>query len=42
MGYVDIIEMNEDGVTVTPLSQVSDEVRLQLWLDIFRLESENK
>lgn len=42
MGFVNIIEMDENGVTVTPLSEASDSLRLELWLDIIKKESESK
>jgi hypothetical protein len=42
MGYIEIIDMDKNGVTVTDLSEVSDKVRDELWLALFKLESENK
>ena len=42
MGYIEIVEMNENGVTVTPLEEASEDLRMSLWLDIFKLEMENK
>jgi hypothetical protein len=32
MGYVEIVDIDENGVSVTDLSEVSDIVRLELWL----------
>lgn len=32
MGFIEIIELDENGVSVTDLSEASDIVRLELWL----------
>jgi hypothetical protein len=32
MGYIEIVDIDENGVSVTDLSEVSDIVRLELWL----------
>lgn len=40
MGYVQIVEMDENGVTVTDLSEASDSLRLELWLDLIQREQE--
>jgi len=31
MGYIEIIELTSDGVTVTDLSDISDKVQQELW-----------
>lgn len=31
MGYVEIVEMDEYGVSVTDLSDLSDKVRQEIW-----------
>jgi hypothetical protein len=31
MGYIEIVDMDENGVSVTDLSEVSDSVRQELW-----------
>lgn len=31
MGYIEIIDIDENGVSVTDLSEVSDSVRQELW-----------
>jgi hypothetical protein len=31
MGYIEIVDIDENGVSVTDLSEVSDSVRQQLW-----------
>lgn len=41
MGYIEIIDMDENGVSVTDLSEVSDKVRDELWLALFKLEMES-
>lgn len=42
MGYIEIIDMDENGVSVTDLSEVSDKVRDELWLALFKSEMEAK
>lgn len=42
MGYIEIIDIDENGVSVTDLSEVSDRVRDELWLALFKLEMESK
>ena len=46
MGYIEIVEIDNDGVSVTDLSEASDSLRDELWLALTRenmkLESENK
>ena len=46
MGYIEIIDIDENGVSVTDLSEASDSLRDELWLALtkenMRLESENK
>ena len=32
MGYIEIIDIDNEGVSVTDLSETSDMVRLELWL----------
>jgi hypothetical protein len=32
MGYIEIVDIDNDGVSVTDLSEASDIVRLELWL----------
>jgi hypothetical protein len=32
MGYIEIIDIDNEGVSVTDLSEASDMVRLELWL----------
>ena len=32
MGFIEIIDMDENGVSVTDLSEASDIVRLEMWL----------
>jgi hypothetical protein len=32
MGFIEIIDMDENGVSVTNLSEASDIVRLEMWL----------
>jgi len=32
MGFIEIIDIDNDGVSVTDLSEASDIVRLELWL----------
>lgn len=36
MGYVELIEIDMDGVTATDLSDLSDKVRNDLWIAIIR------
>jgi hypothetical protein len=31
MGYIEIVELKSDGVTVTDLSEISDSLRQELW-----------
>jgi hypothetical protein len=31
MGYIEIVDIDENGVSVTDLSEVSDSVRQELW-----------
>ena len=44
MGFIEIIELNNDGVSVTDLSEASDSLRDELWLaltkETMKLESE--
>ena len=44
MGFIEIIELNNDGVSVTDLSEASDSLRDELWLALtkenMKLESE--
>jgi metal-dependent hydrolase (beta-lactamase superfamily II) len=46
MGFIEIIELDENGVSVTDLSEASDSLRDELWLALtkenMKLESENK
>ena len=42
MGFIEIIDIDENGVSVTDLSEVSDKVRDELWLALFKLEMESK
>ena len=42
MGYIEIIDMDENGVTVTDLSEVSAKVQDELWLALFKAEMEAK
>jgi hypothetical protein len=32
MGFIEIVDIDNDGVSVTDLSEASDIVRLELWL----------
>jgi hypothetical protein len=32
MGFIEIVDVDNDGVSVTDLSEASDIVRLELWL----------
>ena len=32
MGFIEIVDMDENGVSITDLSEASDIVRLELWL----------
>jgi hypothetical protein len=32
MGFIEIIDIDEKGVSVTDMSEASDMVRLELWL----------
>jgi hypothetical protein len=32
MGYIEIVDIDNDGVSVTDLSEASDIVRLEMWL----------
>jgi hypothetical protein len=32
MGYIEIVDIDNEGVSVTDLSEASDMVRLELWL----------
>jgi hypothetical protein len=32
MGYIEIVDIDNDGVSVTDMSEASDMVRLELWL----------
>ena len=45
MGFIEIIELDENGVSVTDLSEASDSLRDELWLALtkenMKLESEN-
>ena len=45
MGFIEIIELDENGVSVTDLSEASDSLRDELWLSLTKenrkLESEN-
>jgi hypothetical protein len=44
MGFIEIVEINNDGVSVTDLSEASDSLRDELWLALtkenMKLESE--
>jgi hypothetical protein len=44
MGFIEIIDINENGVSVTDLSEASDSLRDELWLALtkenMKLESE--
>ena len=44
MGFIEIIEIDNDGVSVTDLSEASDSLRDELWLALtkenMKLESE--
>jgi hypothetical protein len=42
MGYIEIVDMDENGVSVTDLSEVSDKVRDELWLALFKMELESR
>ena len=46
MGFIEIIELDENGVSVTDLSEASDNLRDELWLALtkenMKLESEKK
>ena len=42
MGYIEIIDIDENGVSVTDLSEASDSLRDELWLALFKLEMESK
>ena len=32
MGFIEIVDMDENGVSITDLSEASDIVRLEMWL----------
>jgi hypothetical protein len=38
MGYIEIVEMDEYGVSVTDLSEVSDRVQQELWTALIKGE----
>jgi hypothetical protein len=46
MGFIEIVDIDENGVSVTDLSEASDTLRGELWLSLtketMKLESENK
>ncbi len=46
MGFIEIVDIDNDGVSVTDLSEASDSLRDELWLALtkenMKLESENK
>ena len=46
MGFIEIVDIDESGVSVTDLSEASDTLRDELWLSLtketLKLESENK
>lgn len=42
MGFIEIIDIDENGVSVTDMSEASDIVRLELWLALHNEMKGNK
>lgn len=38
MGYIEIVEMDEYGVSATDLSDLSDSVRQEIWIALIKGE----